>query len=335
MTKEKQPEISVIVPVYKVEDYLNKCVDSVLAQTFSELELILVDDGSPDSCPALCDLAAQKDSRVRVIHKPNGGVSTARNAGLDAARGNWITFVDSDDWIAPEMCARLYETAVREAADIAMCDSYKVDEQGDLLGKKQNIQEVFDETLPREEALQRTVLSVLQVPWNKLFRKELLTELRFPEKKGFEDTWLLPKIFEKAQKTVCLSDRLYFYRIRQNSAMHSRISLKSLDMVEADYELFECLLRNQGRETLCIAYRMILTGLIDIWLHLTPEERRTSRMQQCIGYKRNAWRCLRQAHGVTLSAVWDTLVYSVSPQTYLVHRRKRLLVRAEAENRQK
>ena len=100
MTEQKKsPEISIIVPVYKVEKYLNECIDSILAQTFTDFELILVDDGSPDNCPALCDAAAEKDSRVRVIHKINGGVSTARNAGLAAAQGNWIGFVDPDDFV--------------------------------------------------------------------------------------------------------------------------------------------------------------------------------------------------------------------------------------------
>ena len=112
MTAEKKPlknlEISVIVPVYKVEKYLNECIDSILAQTFTDFEVILVDDGSPDGCPALCDAAAEKDSRVRVIHKANGGVSTARNAGLAAARGNWVGFVDSDDVIDKTYLEKLY-----------------------------------------------------------------------------------------------------------------------------------------------------------------------------------------------------------------------------------
>ena len=108
---ESRPEISIIVPVYKVERYLNECIDSILAQTFTDFELILVDDGSPDGCPALCDAAAAKDSRIRVIHKPNGGVSSARNAGLDTVRGNWIGFVDSDDSIDPSYYEKLHQAA--------------------------------------------------------------------------------------------------------------------------------------------------------------------------------------------------------------------------------
>ena len=116
MTEQKKsPEISIIVPVYKVEKYLNECIDSILAQTFTDFELILVDDGSPDNCPALCDAAAEKDSRVRVIHKINGGVSTARNAGLAAAQGNWIGFVDPDDFVDKTY----YEKMLRAACSSA------------------------------------------------------------------------------------------------------------------------------------------------------------------------------------------------------------------------
>ena len=118
----QSPTISIIVPVYKVEKYLQKCIDSILAQTFRDFELILVDDGSPDNCPALCDAAAQKDARIRVIHQKNGGLSAARNAGLDIARGEWIGFVDSDDAIEPEMYKTLYDIAVQENADVVVCN---------------------------------------------------------------------------------------------------------------------------------------------------------------------------------------------------------------------
>ncbi len=127
---EKAPLLSIIVPVYKVENYLPKCIDSILAQTFTDFELILVDDGSPDDCPALCDAAAEKDARVRVIHQKNGGLSAARNAGLDAARGAWIGFVDSDDYIAPEMYEVLYQAVQSTGADLALCDYAEVDEAG-------------------------------------------------------------------------------------------------------------------------------------------------------------------------------------------------------------
>ena len=130
---EKAPLLSIIVPVYKVENYLPKCIDSILAQTFTDFELILVEDGSPDNCPALCDAAAEKDARVRVIHQKNGGLSAARNAGLDAARGAWIGFVDSDDYIAPEMYEVLHQAVQSTGADLALCDYAEVDEALSLI----------------------------------------------------------------------------------------------------------------------------------------------------------------------------------------------------------
>lgn len=128
----EKPLLSIIVPVYDVERYLPKCIDSILAQTFTDFELILVEDGSPDNCPALCDAAAAKDARIRVIHQKNGGLSAARNAGLDAARGEWIGFVDSDDYIAPEMYEALYKAVQSTGADLALCDYAEVDETGAL-----------------------------------------------------------------------------------------------------------------------------------------------------------------------------------------------------------
>lgn len=121
--------ISVIVPIYKVEAYLNRCVESIVRQTYTELEIILVDDGSPDGCPALCDEWAGKDKRIKVIHKSNGGLSDARNAGMRAAEGNYISFVDSDDWIAPEFYRLLLEAMRETGSDIAACKIQRSEKQ--------------------------------------------------------------------------------------------------------------------------------------------------------------------------------------------------------------
>ena len=122
-------EISVIVPVYKVEKYLKQCVDSILNQTFPDFEVLLIDDGSPDSCPAMCDDYARKDPRIRVFHKENGGLSSARNKGIEESRGNWLCFVDSDDYLAENMLENLYTAATTNTADMAVCDFVKVDEE--------------------------------------------------------------------------------------------------------------------------------------------------------------------------------------------------------------
>ena len=134
-------KVSVIVPVYKVEKYLNKCVDSIINQTLEDIEIILVDDGSPDNCGKICDDYAQKDNRIVVIHKTNGGLSDARNAGLEVARGEYIGFVDSDDYIAPEMISLLYGVCKKNSTDIAGCDLAYVYETTDRVDYNSNKQE--------------------------------------------------------------------------------------------------------------------------------------------------------------------------------------------------
>ena len=328
MTEQKQsPEISVIVPVYKVEKYLNECIDSILQQTFADFELILVDDGSPDNCPALCDAAAAKDSRVRVIHKPNGGVSTARNAGLDAAKGSWIAFVDSDDTVHPEYLARMAAAAAKTGADMVLCGCQDTDADGTPVPRKEGL--VFEEELSHQEVMSRCILSAYQVVWNKLYRRELFNGLRYPEGKAFEDTWFLPRLYCRVQKMAAAEQMLYYYRLVPGSAMHRKITLKTLDRVEACYQMFLAMYEQEA-DTLCLAYRTVLTGLVDIWLHLPPAERKSSRMKECIGYERDAWHKLRQAHGITPRTVWDTLVYTVSPPRYLASRRRRLAKKAAA-----
>ena len=167
---KKQPEISIIVPVYKTERFLSACISSILAQTFTDFELILVDDGSPDSCPAVCDSAAAKDSRIRVIHQKNRGLSGARNAGLDAAEGEWIAFVDSDDTITPDFCAKLYHAAQEAGAQMAVCNYRQVDEA--LTPIREQYLHVRREVLTPEQALEHSTLLPYMVVWNKLYQPQ-------------------------------------------------------------------------------------------------------------------------------------------------------------------
>ena len=150
------PTISVVVPVYKVEPYLDRCVESILAQTVTDLEIILVDDGSPDSCPAMCDAWAAREPRIRVIHKPNGGLSSARNAGVDAARGAYIGFVDSDDYILPDMYRRLLAAIREHDAELAICGYAYVDqESGAVDAVETGKSPLKDEVLSREQAYEK------------------------------------------------------------------------------------------------------------------------------------------------------------------------------------
>ena len=185
MTEQKRPEISIIVPVYKVEQYLNECIDSILAQTFTDFELILVDDGSPDNCPALCDAAAAKDSRIRVIHQQNKGLSGARNAGIEIARGNWLSFIDSDDSVDKTFCEKLYHAAKQAGAKLVVSDILYFDADGSLSGYQERA--LRTETLSREEAVHRIRLTPLVHATTKLYSRELFAELRFPIGQNYED----------------------------------------------------------------------------------------------------------------------------------------------------
>ena len=193
MTEQKKsPEISIIVPVYKVEKYLNECIDSILAQTFTDFELILVDDGSPDNCPALCDAAAEKDSRVRVIHQQNKGLSGARNAGINVARGNWLGFVDSDDMIDPTFCEKMLHAAVQAGAEMAVCNILRMKENKALDSYQEHC--LKDEVLSREEIVHRIQLSPFYMVMTRLCRCEVFEKIRFPEGKNYEDAFTAPAV---------------------------------------------------------------------------------------------------------------------------------------------
>lgn len=192
-----QPKISVIVPVYQVEETLDKCVESIIGQTYKNLEIILVDDGSPDNCPAICDSWAEKDSRIKVIHKENGGVSSARNAALDAATGDFIGFVDSDDWIEPEMYSSLIQKISESKKNIALCSYYAVE----ISGERYECRCVDDkEVLDKDDYFRFIVLGGDGgYIWNRLYDADILKEVRFDEDIWYSEDLLFN--FKAAQKS--------------------------------------------------------------------------------------------------------------------------------------
>lgn len=222
--------ISVIIPVYKVEAYLDDCIRSVVAQSYANLEIILVDDGSPDKCGAMCDAWAKKDSRIQVIHKENGGLSDARNAGLERATGDYVAFVDSDDWLQPKFYETLLTAMQQENADICACaiascypdrtvtwgcPKYAVGDSEATLAM------LYKDTAYPVSAL------------NKLYRRELWNGLRFPVGKLCEDAFTTYQLVHRAKKIVQIPEALYCYRIRLNSIMTSSFTPKKLDEEEA------------------------------------------------------------------------------------------------------
>ena len=218
-----RPEITVVVPVYKVEEYLNDCVDSIIAQTFPDFELILVDDGSPDRCGEMCDGYAERDRRVRVIHKENGGLSDARNKGIDAAEGRYITFIDSDDTVSRDYLKCLHDAAIKYDADIVQGNLTSFEEKLDTEGKDRRGAPYSEKVFEHEEAfhdylIYKTHYSNSTV---KLYRIELFEGVRFPKGKYSEDEYTTYRLVLKSRRDVCLSRFLYYYRQRGDSIVHS------------------------------------------------------------------------------------------------------------------
>ena len=210
--------ISVIVPVYNVERYISQCVESILEQTYADLEIILVDDGSTDGSGSICDEYKLKDNRVVVIHKCNGGLSEARNAGLDIARGEYIGFVDSDDYIEPDMYEVLYKNCERYAADLAAARFVKFNTQGEV---RKNFTENI-EVFSREEMLRLFIVGdrryeITMSVWDRLYKRELISDLRFPVGKCYEDIVFSTKVIEKSKINVYIDRALYHYRLREDS----------------------------------------------------------------------------------------------------------------------
>lgn len=226
--------ISVIVPIYNVEKYMDMCIQSIVEQSYVNLEIILVDDGSTDSCPTMCDAWAERDSRIKVVHKENGGSALARNVGLDIAKGDYIAFVDSDDMMNRDMITILYNTAVEQNADIVECD-YSIEENEVL---NQTLHTISIDIYDSQRAMLGHIRDKVfrQVIWNKLYRTRSIDKIRFVEGKVIDDEFWTYRVIGNATKLARIEKKLYFYRQQDESVMHQRYSLTRLVSVEAHIE---------------------------------------------------------------------------------------------------
>lgn len=226
---KKNDVISIIVPVYNMENYLKRCVDSIIAQTYDKIEIILVDDGSTDNSPAMCDSYALKDSRIRVVHKPNGGLSDARNAGLAVASGDYIGYVDSDDWIEPDMYEKMYHACADNNAQLSVC-RYACETDSDRIksaDKPQAVKECSDlSVLSRDELLKIYISGndkyiIYNSAWSKLYRRDLVEGMLFPKGRNSEDIMYTTRAFCRLEKAVYIDKALYHYVLdRKGSIMN-------------------------------------------------------------------------------------------------------------------
>lgn len=228
-------KISIIVPIYNVERYLNQCVKSIINQTYKNLEIILVDDGSPDNSGKLCDEYKEKDERIIVIHKKNGGLSDARNAGIEVATGKYIGFVDSDDYIEKDMYELLYNNMLREKAEISCCNRFLVySNKTEIYGEKK-----YYKVMNSQEAIKLACkIGYIGISaYTKLYKRELFENIRYPKGKISEDMYTTYKLFDKANKIVYDSTPKYYYRQRKGSITNSKKI--NTNAIEATKEMIE------------------------------------------------------------------------------------------------
>ena len=313
-------KISVIVPVYKVEDYLKPCVDSILAQRFGDFELILVDDGSPDNCGAICEEYAARDSRVRVIHRENGGLSAARNSGLEIAQGEAFAFIDSDDLIPENYLTRLWEAMQSAGADLSSCGMLRFHEDAELprLDSGAEAQQEVTVISGREACLERFRKNQY-LPLSacgKLFRSKLRSCLVFPEGRLHEDQWTIPIAFFQSERVAVVPEALYYYRVRSGSITTEPIRRGSFDNIlgmdqvirfyadQGDRVLVKLAKKHRENTLASLTVQAKLQGLADI-----PE---------CC--KMPVSRALRRVRKTVSNEKYEYYLWKISPKRLRLHR---------------
>ncbi len=311
-------KVSIIVPVYNIETYLRHCIDSLIVQTLKEIEIILVDDGSTDSGGAICDEYADRDKRIKVVHKTNGGLSDARNTGINLARGDFIGFVDGDDSVLPEMFEVLYRACIEKNTRMAACDrSYHTRKEVPelVLSMKRcrvlTSEEFFGEVLMHSDTVSMGV-------WNKLYEKHLFDDVRFPVGKMHEDNATLYRLVFKTDRVAYIPAQYYIYAKRPGSITLLPYGIRDYDRYEADHSLYQYIASNHpsmiplAAEHLClsnlsITRNMALSGVRDnemynktqkenselLLIHKQnfslPQKERLELRMMCIGYQPYKW----------------------------------------------
>ena len=331
-----EPLISVIVPIYKVEKYLKRAIDSIREQTYTNLEILLVEDGSPDLCGQICDQYAKEDSRIRVIHKPNGGLSDARNAGLDQMTGEYVVFVDSDDYIADFFIEELYQILIRNDADVSFC-RYEVVTKEDRCeadrlrrfypagsGRETVAANVVEKTAKGTEKTAQSVSGQLMeicdrhrlllnmydrnhpdatyfiVSWNKLYKAALWEGIRFPKGKIHEDEATTYKIFDKTGKGVYVKVPMYAYFSAPSSITRDAFSLKRLDWMDALTDRIRYFEKKGERDLVSCGIQARADGAIKYYYPLIktlPEEKEAQKKLK--EYVREALSADRSYHNLT------------------------------------
>lgn len=303
--------VTVVIPVYNVEHYLRECLESVVNQTYQNLQIILVDDGSTDSSTIICDEYALRDKRIRVIHKDNGGLSDARNKGIDLANGEYITFIDSDDVVEQDMIEYLMHLISRYNADISVCQAQYISDSGLLLKK------------PYSEIKEKKVINALNciheflygqeigtVAWRKLYKRSLFQEIRYPVGRYHEDVFTTYKLVAISDSIAIGSEAKYLYRIRPSSIMRSPFSPKHLDLVVGKREMAR-FIENKFPDSIELAYASIIYAANKCVYRMgesNSTERRYIKYLQCV-YRKYEKYYLRCSESRLISRLFSISAY--------------------------
>ncbi|MFT8342950.1 MAG: glycosyltransferase [Clostridium beijerinckii] len=309
--------ISVIVPVYNVEKYLPQCIDSILNQTEKNLEIILVDDGSLDNSGKICDEFSKRDDRIIVIHKKNNGLSSARNAGLEIARGNYIGFVDSDDWLDKTMYEVLLKLLKENNSDISCCDFFKTANGNDSIPHIDN--EIINSynNLESLNNFYNGLYTQTVVAWNKLYKRELFKDISYPIGKIHEDEGTTYKLYYKANKITYTNRPLYYYRITPNSITTSKFNKKRLDIIYVYDEKVKFIKNINNEEIYSKTLKWYLFKLINCYFECSNNIENNTEYLTLINQKvSETYKSYIQSNKKQLHWIILFSIFKISPKLY-------------------
>lgn len=321
MCVSREDLISVIVPVYNMEQYLERCINSIVDQTYRNLEIILVDDGSTDRSPRMCDEYAAKDGRIKVVHKVNGGLSDARNAGLQVATGTYIGYVDSDDWIEPQMYQRMYEACIEHQAQVAVCRYAKI--YRDHVAREGNGQvTVFDrEGILKIYLTDQPEYVVYNSVWSKLFAREVVEGVLFPVGKNSEDIMYTTKAFCKLEKAVYIDECFYDYVLdREGSIMNvNRTQRMFQDEIPFWREHITCIREMVSKDMGDMAAYYFYRRLLSYYMELAVGEETRTAAKRIAGIMRDERAEIRRVYTNAFEGKGDVIrmqLFLISPRLY-------------------
>lgn len=321
MDKSAKDTISVIVAIYNVERYLSKCIESILSQTYENLDIILINDGSTDKSGEICDKYAAKDSRIRVIHRENKGVAYTRNQGISVAKGEYLTFVDSDDYIHPQMYEILMEYLHKHQAEVAACDYEKVTDtqKVNIINKtdKKFVTNIIESRQDKKRYMYLEQYGNALLVWNKIFKKELWNGIQCPEGKVYEDETVTFKILHRANKIVNIREELYYHVKRANSITAISFSPKRLQRLDALETRIIYYIENNDWEFLSEAFFVYKTDLLVVMKRIMENSEYTMHMLKPY-MKKYRWYCRKYLGKMKMPAKkkLQYIFFSMFPMIY-------------------